>query len=443
MQFTFPFYRIYGLLLLTTVLYSCNLSGPLSIFAKKSPHEQYAQKLTEAGMDKTLLGRSWFESASKSLFTSLNINIPYKETGYFAAERAQAIALRFQVKRGEKLTITLNKRPAENFIIYLDLLRLYTDQKTKLLAFADTTNGPLDYEVEDEGTYIIRLRPELLSSGEYTITITARPSLVYPIKAGGKNHIQSFFGSDRDEGSRRHEGIDLFAAKHTPVIAAAKSTVIRVNETTLGGKVVWLRPSDKNYNLYYAHLDSQFVQEGQHVVTGDALGLMGNTGNARTTVPHLHFGIYTFDGAIDPLPFVNPIVRRPESITAPLTNLGKSSRTRTKSSLYGGPETQSTLISDLPANTLFRIDAATANWYKITLPDGKCGYIRSSSSTSLSPIRSIKLNAEQAILDQPDDEAARKAILVPGESVNVLADFGNFYFITNRNNSGWINKNNL
>ena len=59
-------------------------------------------------------------------------------------------------------------------------------------------------------------------------------------------------------------------------------------------------------HLYYAHLDRQLVQPGQHVRPGDTLGLVGNTGNARTTVPHLHFGIYQSGrGAVDPWPYLH------------------------------------------------------------------------------------------------------------------------------------------
>jgi hypothetical protein len=47
------------------------------------------------------------------------------------------------------------------------------------------------------------------------------------------------------------------------------------------------------------------VAPGDQVRAGDVLGYVGNTGNARSTAPHLHFGIYARPGgAIDPLPFI-------------------------------------------------------------------------------------------------------------------------------------------
>ncbi len=65
-------------------------------------------------------------------------------------------------------------------------------------------------------------------------------------------------------------------------------------EKGLGGKQVWLRDTKRGQSLYYAHLDSIAKTSGS-VKTGDTLGFVGNTGNARTTPPHLHFGIYKFD----------------------------------------------------------------------------------------------------------------------------------------------------
>ena len=94
-------------------------------------------------------------------------------------------------------------------------------------------------------------------------------------------------------------GVDIQAKFRTPVVAVADGRVNTVTENNLGGKVIFMRPSGKQYNLYYAHLDSQMVESGQSVKQGDILGLIGNTGNARNTVPHLHFGVYTFNGPVD------------------------------------------------------------------------------------------------------------------------------------------------
>ena len=55
---------------------------------------------------------------------------------------------------------------------------------------------------------------------------------------------------------------------------------------------------------YYAHLDQQKVKTGQYVRKGQVIGTVGNTGNAKYTPAHLHFGIYKISGAVNPLPYV-------------------------------------------------------------------------------------------------------------------------------------------
>jgi hypothetical protein len=106
------------------------------------------------------------------------------------------------------------------------------------------------------------------------------------VKPGTERDIGSRFGAPRDAGARSHHGIDIFARRGTPVVAAATGVVNRVNVTDIGGKVVWVRDVLGN-SLYYAHLDSQAVSSGMRVNVGDTLGFVGNTGNARTTPPHL------------------------------------------------------------------------------------------------------------------------------------------------------------
>jgi murein DD-endopeptidase MepM/ murein hydrolase activator NlpD len=431
---------LYFTLLLLAV--SCKTSGP-GIFKKKSPHEQYGDRLTNAGLTSTALGNLWFRMAEQSIAAPTAIKIPYKETGYFSAERPAAAGLRFDAVRGQQLTIKVEKNPAINFNLYIDLWRAAQDNQLKHLAAADTLNYSIRHEVSENASYILRIQPELLTSGEYTISITAGPSLAYPIKASGKNHIQSFWGADRDGGARKHEGIDLFAPFRTPIVAAADGTVTRVHETAIGGKVVWLRPENRNYTLYYAHLDSQLVTDGQKVKTGDTLGLMGKTGNARFTSPHLHFGIYTFGGAVDPLPFVNPVQGEPEKITASTKLLGKLVRTGpVKASVYPQPNTSATPTTEIAGNTVMQVEAATSTWFRVRLPNGQPGYIRNAQVHEADkPIRNHTVKTSLQVLDQPDSLAAKKTSIPAGETVDILGNYNNFYFISKGSSlTGWIMK---
>ena len=51
-------------------------------------------------------------------------------------------------------------------------------------------------------------------------------------------------------------------------------------------------------------MEAPGLAEGNVVVEGSALGSVGDTGNARGTPPHLHYGVYGSEGAIDPLPML-------------------------------------------------------------------------------------------------------------------------------------------
>lgn len=114
---------------------------------------------------------------------------------------------------------------------------------------------------------------------------------------------------------RRHEGIDIFAKKGTPVISNTEGILLRRGENPLGGNVVWvLGPGGLRH--YYAHLD-QFseVTPGKRVEVGTVLGYVGNTGNARTTPPHLHYGVYAATGAINPYPLLAAVQPKTHNAT--------------------------------------------------------------------------------------------------------------------------------
>lgn len=120
-------------------------------------------------------------------------------------------------------------------------------------------------------------------------------TLLNPVVGATKKSIISFLGDARD-GGRRHQGIDIVAPKGTIVVAPCEGEITEVGYNSLGGKVIRMRSPQLKCNYYFAHLDSQMVSKGMIIKKGDTLGTVGNTGNARHTRSHLHFGIYKKDG---------------------------------------------------------------------------------------------------------------------------------------------------
>ena len=127
-------------------------------------------------------------------------------------------------------------------------------------------------------------------------------TLPVPVQSVAPRQVADTFGAPRGA-DRRHEGVDIFAPRGTPVTSTTRGVVVAINDRGLGGRQVWvLGPGGERH--YYAHLDdwAPGLAEGDVVEAGAALGTVGNSGNARGTPPHLHYGVYGSDGALDPLP---------------------------------------------------------------------------------------------------------------------------------------------
>jgi peptidoglycan LD-endopeptidase LytH len=184
------------------------------------------------------------------------------------------------------------------------------------------------------------------------------------------------------------------------------------------------------------------VQQGQDVRAGDTIGLIGNTGNARNTPPHLHFGIYSSSGPIDPLPFVKRDREEVKPISVPLDPIADTVRSEKNTVLYLMPDQKSPKSPLTDVNTLLQVKAATDTWYKVQLPDGTEGFVLGNSVTSASDaLRSITLSEPKAMFDKPDSlMAARKTVLIAKEKVEVLGVFKNYYYVRNGKESGWVTK---
>ncbi|GAA0316278.1 M23 family metallopeptidase [Psychrobacter aestuarii] len=111
------------------------------------------------------------------------------------------------------------------------------------------------------------------------------------------------WGGARSNG-RTHEGIDIFAPRGTPIQSTTDGIVRKVGEDRLGGRVVSIvGPGGAGH--YYAHLeDYADIVVGDWVDAGEVIGYVGDSGNAKGTPPHLHYGIYISGSAVNPYPLL-------------------------------------------------------------------------------------------------------------------------------------------
>lgn len=127
----------------------------------------------------------------------------------------------------------------------------------------------------------------------------ADETLPVPVQGVRVSQVANTWHAPR--GNRRHEGLDIFAPRSTPVLSATYGFIANIGENNLGGQTVSvIGPGGRYY--YYAHLDSYAadISIGDEIPAGTILGFVGTTGNARGTPPHLHFGVYGPSGAINP-----------------------------------------------------------------------------------------------------------------------------------------------
>lgn len=274
-----------------------------------SPHERYLRELEKAGVTETAVGRAWLDASRRALHSPEAVTLPSHATFRVDADTPSAWTFRVPLNRGQRVEVfaaTASASPAQTFIdVFLPAEKVNGDP--------DHQGGSLralTFEADEDAEVIVRVQPELLGTGTIDVTLRAAPALRFPVANGRPRDLQSIFGDPRDAGRRQHEGVDIFASRGTPVVSATDGVVMRVGETGLGGRVVWVWDANRGLRFYYAHLDEQHVTTGQRVRAGDVLGTVGNTGNARTTPPHLHFGIYERGtGAIDPYWFIAPARR--------------------------------------------------------------------------------------------------------------------------------------
>ncbi len=177
-------------------------------------------------------------------------------------------------------------------------------------------NGRLGRAAADSGRYSFRLTAASANGTEASSAQAGEPQRdsfdlydhVFPIRGrhsyGG---AAGRFGSGRS--GRSHQGQDVFAKCGTPLVAARGGRVQYSGYHAAAGNYVVIDGEATGLDYAYMHLEQPApFDEGDRVYTGQSLGSVGETGNARGC--HLHFetwaapGWYEGGDPADPYPLL-------------------------------------------------------------------------------------------------------------------------------------------
>lgn len=146
----------------------------------------------------------------------------------------------------------------------------------------------------------------------------AAASEVYPMvfPVDGPNRYSDTWGAPRS-GGRTHEGTDIIADKMTPILAVSDGTIGWMHAEIGGNCCAMAIEHDDGWASWYIHLNNdtpgtddgqgwgfaEGIERGVHVTAGQVVAYMGDSGNAESTTPHLHFELHQPDGTkINPYP---------------------------------------------------------------------------------------------------------------------------------------------
>lgn len=366
-------------LLFMVMIYSCKqIRKVTDVIVQPTARELYAREFENLD---SLRFNSWQQAYKLAKADSLQIRLPYAEQGQYFKDRITVYSYNMYLNEGEVLNVEV-----ENNVLgirsFINLIKVNPDSSLTDEFHNKLGEHHAKVPIDETGIYKITIQPELNSQGMFSFQMYTSPSFGFPVHGKDNKAIQSFWGAVRGGGARSHEGIDIFAERGTPVVAAVDGMVSATGEKGLGGKQVWLRAGLFGKSLYYAHLDSILVSTGNRVTIGDTLGLVGNTGNARTTAPHLHFGIYkSGQGAIDPLPFVKK-TERPD-IERVLSAPKFIKVSAAIANFRNAPEVAGIKLGEVKRNDTLSLLGYTKDWAHIELLSGDKGFVYKSLVSEL------------------------------------------------------------
>ena len=338
------------------------------LIAPPTPREAFIRDSFELAI------ADWDTAYARARTDSLLVDLPYREQLRYPTTLAgSAVSLRFFLPPGRRLTAAVTADTSAGPVF----AELFSD--TDDVLERSTVDAPIfTYEASsprgEELLLLLQAAPS--PTGTYELLLRTESTIIFPVAGKDARAIKSFWGDVRGGGSRLHEGNDIFAPRGTPLLAVADGRISSTRTGGLGGKTVWLRDGEgRGLTYYYAHLDSQLVRSGATVQRGDTVGLVGNTGNARTTPPHLHFGIYR-NGARDPYPYLLGPDEDADVVRYPLSDVPQAVPARGRHYLRQRPQRdRAVVIRELTNEEPVTVLGATDRYYRVRTGAGEVGFV--------------------------------------------------------------------
>lgn len=176
------------------------------------------------------------------------------------------------------------------------LFRFANEEKTEL--FGSDEERILDYSIASGSISFYEEETEVfLSAPVFSWQ-------VLPLDSGKITSAFGFrsdpFGTTSEVGF--HNGTDIAVPMNSEVYAVSDGVVIAAEYDTVGGNYIRIA-HENGFESYYGHLSYIEVSDGESVLSGQLIGLSGDSG--KTTGPHLHFGLYYEKNPVDPDVYLN------------------------------------------------------------------------------------------------------------------------------------------
>lgn len=236
-------------------------------------------------------------------------------TGDVAGGQATFLGRRFPLSQGSQSQYTFipidTADPAGDQPLTVDVTLLNgtkgTLRETITILLNEWTVDYLEFTPEQQGLLdpaVSEAEVEMLAALYRRVTPTKLWDGVWQLPVDGG--LTSRFGEQRsvngNEPAGHHAGTDISALEGTPVLATNNGKVVLAEQLQVRGNMVVI---DHGGGLYsgYAHLSEILVTEGQDVVAGEQIALVGNTG--LSTGAHLHWEIGIHGVVVDGMRFID------------------------------------------------------------------------------------------------------------------------------------------